>query len=207
MHPCTCTFAEAVALFRAGQPVVLKDDPDREDEGDLILPAEAVTPEAINMMLREARGLLTVPMEQARLEALEIPLIPPRNANETCPRFTVPVDAVCIHSTGISAADRAATILELVRADARPEDFLIPGHVFPLAGHPLGLAGRQGHTEGALALVRAAGLFPAVAMCEILREDGEMAKGADLERFAGRFGLRIILIGEIIRAVGDAPTG
>jgi len=197
-----CTLQEAVEDFRAGKFLILVDALDRENEGDLILPAVFATPEAINFMVREACGLLHLAMTEDRLARIGIPMIEPRHATETTPRFGAPFDLRHGISTGISTRDRAETIRRAVAPDAGPDDFVIPGHVLPLASHPDGLLGRQGHTEGSVELARLAGLFPAVVMCEVLAPDGEMSRGETLRRFADQRGIRLISIERIQEAVG-----
>ncbi len=174
---------QAIETLRTGGLVALLDRADREAEADLLLAGELASGERVNEMISIARGILTVAVTEQRLRELDIPLIEPRYAPPHAPRFAVPVDYTPQVSTGVSAFDRAATIRALARDDVRPEDFARPGHVFPLAEAAGGLAERQGHTEGAVALARLAGLRPVVAMCEIMAPDGHMARGAVLRRW------------------------
>jgi 3,4-dihydroxy 2-butanone 4-phosphate synthase len=190
----------ALADFRAGRFVIIVDDEHRENEGDLVIAAEYATPQAINFMAREGRGLICVAMTGERLDALQIPLIMPPETNTAVFRtaFTVPVEARHGVTTGISAFDRATTIRTLIDPDTRPEDLVRPGHVFPLRAADGGVLSRAGHTEASVDLARMAGLYPAAVICEIMRDDGAMARRSDLERFAARHGIRIMTIADLI---------
>jgi riboflavin synthase alpha subunit len=181
-----------LADLQAGRFVIIVDDEDRENEGDLVIAAEYATPQAINFMAREGRGLICVAMTGERLDALQIPLIMPPETNTAIFRtaFTVPVEARHGVTTGISAFDRATTIRTLIDPDTRPEDLVRPGHVFPLRAADGGVLSRAGHTEASVDLARMAGLYPAAVICEIMRDDGAMARRSDLERFAARHGIR-----------------
>ncbi len=194
------TIEDTLADLRAGQMIIVVDDEDRENEGDLVLAAERVTPEAINFMATHVRGLVCVALTTARLDELQLPMMV--GALENTARhgtaFAVSVDAVRGTTTGISAFDRAATIRALVDPATRPMDLARPGHIFPLRAHPQGVLGRAGHTEAAVDLARLAGLFPAGVICEILSEDGTMARRPQLEIFAARHGLRIVSIADLI---------
>jgi 3,4-dihydroxy-2-butanone 4-phosphate synthase len=201
-----CTIEDALADFAAGRFLILADDRERENEGDLIVAAQLITAEKVNTMLREARGMLHLATTRAHLEKLDIPLIQARHADHVTPRFGLPFDARRGVSTGISASDRATTILRALDPDATPEDFVVPGHVLPLAARTQGLRVRQGHTEGSVELARLAGLFPAAVMSEVLRPDGEMARGADLARFASCLGCRIIDVASV-SAAAEAAAG
>ncbi|MBI4182343.1 MAG: 3,4-dihydroxy-2-butanone-4-phosphate synthase [Candidatus Aenigmarchaeota archaeon] len=192
---------EAVARLRGGGVVVLVDGEDRENEGDLVLAAQYATPEKVNFMLQFGRGLLCVPLEATRARALGLPPMVAENTSPLGCAFTVSVDSRHGTTTGISAQDRAATIKRLALPKAVPQDFHRPGHVFPLIAHPRLLEGRQGHTEGAIALARAAGLFPAAAICEVLREDGSMARFPELQALSQQFGLPLIRIADLRRQV------
>jgi 3,4-dihydroxy-2-butanone 4-phosphate synthase len=189
-----------LADLRAGRFVIIVDDEDRENEGDLAIAAEYATPQAINFMAREGRGLICVAMTGERLDALQIPLIMPPETNTAIFRtaFTVPVEARHGVTTGISAFDRATTIRTLINPDTRPEDLVRPGHVFPLRSADGGVLSRAGHTEASVDLARMAGLYPAAVICEIMRDDGAMARRSDLERFAARHGIRIVAIADLI---------
>lgn len=192
-----CSLEEAVEDFRQGKFLVLVDAEDREDEGDLITAAQFITAEKVNLMLAEARGMFLFPAPEDHLRQLGIPLIQPRHATPTSPRFGLPFDARLGITTGICAADRATTVRRAAHADAGPDDFVIPGHVLPLAARAGGLAARQGHTEGAVELARLAGLFPAAAMSEVLTPDGQMARGAQLQTFARRLHCKVLAIEQL----------
>ncbi len=206
---------EALAELRAGHMVVVVDDADRENEGDLTLAAESISPEAINFMARNGRGLICVALTEERLAALRIPLMTADNTSTFGTAFCESVDARDGVSTGISAADRARTIRVLVEEATRPEDLARPGHVFPLRARRGGVLERAGQTEAAVDLARLAGLRPAGVICEIMNEDGSMARVPDLARFCRQHGLRMITVAEIIRhrllheryvhRVGEAP--
>ncbi len=192
--------AAAVADIRAGRMVILVDDEDRENEGDLTMAAEKVTPEAINFMAKFGRGLVCLTMTEERADALELPLQGARKggASPFGTAFTVSIEARRGVTTGISAKDRATTILAAVAADARPEDLITPGHIFPLRAKRGGVLVRTGQTEGSVDLARLAGLEPAGVICEIMNDDGSMARMPDLERFAAEHSLRILSIADLI---------
>ena len=192
------TVEEAVEAIRRGRMVVVVDDEDRENEGDLVMAAQFATPEAINFMLKEARGLICVPMPREWAERLDLPPMvhPPRDHHETA--FTVSVDAREGVTTGISAHDRAHTIRLLADPGAKPEDFVRPGHVFPLVAMDGGVLRRAGHTEAAVDLCRLAGLRPVGVICEIMRDDGTMARLPDLRAFAEKHGLPLITVADLI---------
>ncbi len=188
----------ALAEIRAGRMVILVDDEDRENEGDLVLAAEKVTPDAVNFMAKDARGLVCLAMTEERLAQLDIPMMVAENSSKHGTAFTVSIEARHGIATGISAADRARTIQVAVAKDARPEDLVRPGHVFPLRARPGGCLVRTGHTEGAVDLARLAGLEPAAVICEIMNDDGSMARLPDLERFAAKHGLSLVSIADLI---------
>jgi len=192
--------SEALKDFRAGQMIIVVDDEDRENEGDLVLAAEKVTPEAINFMTLHGRGLVCVSLPAERLEALRIPMMTPPDTNtsrfETA--FTVSVDARHGTTTGISAYDRAVTVEALVDPATEPDDLVMPGHIFPLRAREGGVLVRAGHTEAAVDLARLAGLSPAGVICEILNEDGAMARLPQLKAFAETHKLKIISIADLI---------
>ncbi|WP_376794924.1 GTP cyclohydrolase II [Thermogemmatispora sp.] len=190
---------EAVGRLQAGQMVLLCDDETREHEADLCLAAQFATAERINFMLQQARGLLCVALAGERLDLLNIPLAERANAPLQDTAFTASVDARHGTTTGVSARDRAITARLLVDPSAQPEDFARPGHLFPLRAHPAGTLGRRGHTEGAVDLMRLAGLEPGAVICEVLDEEGEPARGATLLRFARRHGLGLISVDAIAR--------
>ena len=190
---------ELITEFRNGNMVVLVDDEDRENEGDLVMPAAHATPEAINFMARFGRGLICLPMTRERCDAIGLKLMVDDNREAQRTQFTVSIDAARGIMTGISAADRAATILAAVRPGATPSDFVQPGHVFPLMSEPGGVLTRAGHTEAGCDLARLAGLEPAAVLVEILNEDGTMARRPDLERFAQTHGLKLGTIADLIK--------
>ena len=189
----------AIEEIRAGRMVIVVDDEDRENEGDLTLAAEKVTPEAVNFMARHGRGLICLPMTAERLDALRVPLMVQRNTAAFRTAFCVSIEARAGVSTGISAADRAATIRAAIDPKTRPEDLVRPGHVFPLRAQPGGVLRRAGQTEAAVDLARLAGLTPAGVICEIMNEDGTMARVPDLQAFAAQHGLGMILVADLIR--------
>jgi 3,4-dihydroxy 2-butanone 4-phosphate synthase/GTP cyclohydrolase II len=189
---------EILEELRAGRMIVLVDDEDRENEGDVCMAAEAVTPEAINFMARQACGLICMPMEAERVDRLGLEPQARTNTSRHGTAFTVMVDARAGITTGISAADRAATIRMAARPDCRPDDLVRPGHVPPLRAEPGGVLVRTGHTEGIVDLCRMAGLQPAGVVCEVTNQDGTMARLPDLERFCAQHGLKMTSIAEII---------
>ena len=190
---------ELIAELNAGRMIVLMDDEDRENEGDLVLAADAVTPEAINFMARHGRGLVCLTLSQARCRQLSLPLMVAANRSSMGTNFTVSIEAASGVTTGISAADRARTIRAAVAPDARPEDLVQPGHVFPLMAQVGGVLVRAGHTEAGCDLAQLAGREPAAVICEILKEDGEMARLPDLLEFAQRHGLKLGTIADLIQ--------
>jgi 3,4-dihydroxy 2-butanone 4-phosphate synthase / GTP cyclohydrolase II len=192
------TIETAIAAFAAGQPIVVTDDEDRENEGDLIVAAAKATPEAVNLMIREARGLICVPMTGPRLRRLGIDPMVQRNRESHGTAFTVSVDAAEGITTGISAYDRSLTIRLLADPATTPDLLVQPGHVFPLEARPGGVLERAGHTEAAVDLALLAGLDPCAAICEILNEDGTMARGRDLVAFKARHGTPLISIAALI---------
>jgi len=192
---------EALKDIKDGKMIIVVDDPNRENEGDFVIAAEKVTPEAINFMAKHGRGLICVPITKKRAEELQLlPMLPNSNAlHETA--FTVSVDAKPEFgvTTGISAKDRAITIKVLIDPKTKPEDLAKPGHVFPLIAKDGGVLERAGHTEAAVDLARLAGLYPAGVICEIMNEDGTMARLPELEKIAEKFNLKIITIEDLIR--------
>lgn len=194
-----CSIEEAVADIRQGKMIILVDDEDRENEGDLTMAAEFVTPEAINFMARFGRGLICLPLGPELTDRLQLPLMTQRNASRFGTNFTVSIEAREGISTGISAADRATTILAAVADNARPEDLVSPGHIFPLRAKAGGVLSRAGQTEGSVDLARLAGLKPAAVICEIMRDDGTMARMPDLEIFAAEHGIKIAAVRDLIR--------
>ncbi len=194
------TIPEAIEDIRAGRMVVVVDDEDRENEGDLTIAAEKVTPEAINFMARFGRGLICLPMTGERLDALRIPLMvqDDENSAKFGTAFCVPVEAKHGTTTGISAADRAQTVLAAIDPKTRPEDLARPGHMFPLRAQPGGVLQRSGQTEAAVDLARLAGLYPAGVICEIMAEDGSMARVPQLQAFCREHSLRMVTVKDLI---------
>lgn len=182
----THTVEQAITALQNGEFVALLDHPEREGEADLLLAAQFATGEKLNEMITKARGLVTIAMTAQRLEELGIPLLEPANCGCNWPRFSAPVDYTIGTTTGVSAFDRATTARALTDSQAKPKHFMRPGHLFPLAASPGGIAERAGHTEGAVALALIAGLYPAVVMCEMLAHDGRMARGEELQHIIAR---------------------
>ena len=190
---------DAVAAIRDGQMIIVVDDEDRENEGDLTIAADKVTPEAINFMAKHGRGLICLPMTGERLDELEIPMMVNENTSRFETAFAVPVEAKHVTSTGISAADRAATVRAVVDAGTVPSDLARPGHMFPLRARSGGVLVRAGQTEAAVDLARMAGLYPAGVICEIMNDDGTMARVRELTKFGKRHGLLMITIADLIK--------
>lgn len=190
---------EIIADIAAGRMVILMDDEGRENEGDLIMAAEFVTPAAINFMVTEARGLVCLPLTRERCEQLRLPQMVGHNTASLGTAFTVSIEAAHGVTTGISAADRATTIQAAIAEQAGPEDIVMPGHIFPLSAEPGGVLVRAGHTEAAVDLARLAGCKPAGVICEILNLDGEMARLPDLLPYAANHSLKIGTIADLIR--------
>jgi 3,4-dihydroxy 2-butanone 4-phosphate synthase/GTP cyclohydrolase II len=188
----------AIEEFRAGRMVVLVDDEDRENEGDLCLAAEKVTPEAINFMATHGRGLICLALDEKQIEKLKLPMMVADNRATLGTAFTVSVEARHGVTTGISARDRAITVQACIKADARPEDLVSPGHVFPLRARRGGVLVRTGQTEGSVDLARLAGLNSSAVICEIMRDDGEMARMPDLEKFSADHGIMILSVADLI---------
>jgi 3,4-dihydroxy 2-butanone 4-phosphate synthase/GTP cyclohydrolase II len=193
------TIKEAIEDIKAGRMVILVDDEDRENEGDLTMAAELVTPEAINFMAKYGRGLICLSLIDEQVKRLRLPMMVHENTASFGTAFTVSVDARNGVTTGISAADRAATIQAAIAADAKPEDLVRPGHIFPLRAKQGGVLVRTGQTEGSVDLARLAGLKPAGVICEIMNEDGSMARMPDLEAFAKQHGLKIVTVADLIK--------
>ncbi|UIJ84803.1 3,4-dihydroxy-2-butanone-4-phosphate synthase [Rhizobium leguminosarum] len=189
---------DAISAIASGQMVVVVDDQNRENEGDIVVAADAVTPEAIAFMMTHARGLVCIAMEGERLDALDIPLMVPNNTESHKTAFTVSVDYLKGTTTGISAADRAATVRALVDDRAKPDEFARPGHIFPLRANPRGVLGRPGHTEAAVDLARLAGRVPAGVICEVANDDGTMSRLPELTLFAERHNLPLVTIEDLV---------
>jgi 3,4-dihydroxy 2-butanone 4-phosphate synthase / GTP cyclohydrolase II len=192
------TIPEAIEDIKAGKFIIIVDDENRENEGDLAIAAERVTPEAINFMAKYARGLICMPIIGERLEELKIPLMVSDNTAPLKTAFTVSIEAKHKVSTGISAQDRAATVLTVIDPHTKPEDIARPGHMFPLAARNGGVMVRAGHTEAIVDLARMAGLYPAGVICEIMNDDGTMARMPQLEKVAEKFALKMITIVDLI---------
>ncbi|MDO5523768.1 MAG: bifunctional 3,4-dihydroxy-2-butanone-4-phosphate synthase/GTP cyclohydrolase II [Bacteroidia bacterium] len=194
------TIEEAIEEIKKGNFVIVVDDEDRENEGDLIIAAECITPEKVNFMETHARGLICAPITLERAEELELPMMVTHNTSIHSTPFTVSIDLLthgC--TTGISAYDRAQTILALTREETKPEDFGRPGHIFPLRALSRGVIRRAGHTEAAIDLARLAGLYPAGALAEIKKEDGEMARLPELMKMAEEYNLKIVSVADLIK--------
>lgn len=194
------TIEEAIEEIKKGNFVVVVDDEDRENEGDLIIAAEAITPEKVNFMETHAKGLLCVPLTGERCDELDLPMMVTNNTSTHATPFTVSIDLLghgC--TTGISSYDRAQTILALTRSETRPEDFGRPGHVFPLRARDKGVLSRIGHTEAAIDLAKLAGLYPAGVLIEIKREDGEMARLPELMKFAQLHDMKIVSVADLVK--------
>lgn len=189
---------ELIEEIRAGRMIILMDDEDRENEGDLVIAAEAVTPEVINFFAREACGLICLTITQERARQLKLPLMVRDNRSQHETNFTVSIDAAERIGPGISAVQRALTVHKAIAADAKPEDLLQPGHIFPLVARPGGVLRRAGHTEAGTDLARLAGMQPASVIVEIMNEDGTMARRPQLEVFAEQHQLKMGTIADLI---------
>ena len=190
---------EAIAAFRDGKMIIVVDDEDRENEGDLTIAAEKTTPAAINFMAKHGRGLICMPMTEERLAELDVPLMVSQNTTTFDTAFCVSIEAKGVTSTGISAADRAATVLAAIDSKTRPADLARPGHMFPLRARNGGVLVRAGQTEAAVDLARIAGLYPAGVICEIMNEDGTMARVPELTKFAKKHKLLMITVADLIQ--------
>ncbi len=195
----TATVEEALEAVRAGRMIIIVDDEDRENEGDFMVAAEKTTPEIVNFMARYGRGLICLPLTEERLDALQLPLMVSENTARFQTAFTVSIDAKAGVATGISAADRALTVLAAVDPATKPEDLARPGHVFPLQAQEGGVLSRAGQTEAAVDLARMAGLAPAGVICEVMNEDGSMARMPQLAEVSRRFDIPILTIADLIR--------
>lgn len=193
------TIEEAVAEIRDGRMIIIVDDEDRENEGDLVCAAEKVTPEIINFMARHARGLICLPLTEERCDDLHLTTQVADNTSYLGTAFTVSIDARRGITTGISAADRATTILVAVDPDSRPQDLARPGHIFPLRAKDGGVLVRPGQTEASVDIARIAGLYPAGVICEIMNEDGTMSRVPQLQEFAALHNLKMISVAELVR--------
>ena len=194
----TASIKEAIEDIKEGKFIIVIDDEDRENEGDLVMAAEKVTPEAVNFMATHGRGLICMPVAGERLDELKIPMMVGENTSKFTTAFTVSVEAKHGTSTGISAADRARTVKAIIDPKTKPEDLLMPGHMFPLRAREGGVLVRAGQTEAAVDLARLAGLYPAGVLCEIMNEDGTMARLPQLETIARKFDLNIVTVADLI---------
>ena len=192
------TIPEVLADIKAGKMVIITDAEDRENEGDLVMAAQFVTPQAINFMIKHARGLVCLPMNDELVDRLRLPQMTQKNSAQYGTNFTVSIEAAEGISTGISAADRAHTIQTAVSPEVRPEDIVQPGHIFPLRSQKGGVLVRAGHTEAAVDLAQMSGLMPAGVICEILNDDGTMARMPELMKFAEKHGIKIGTIADLI---------
>lgn len=190
---------DAIADFREGKQVIIVDDEDRENEGDLVIAAEKVDADAINFMATHGRGLICLAMTEDRCDQLDLPLMVSKNTSTFETAFTVSIEARGKVSTGISAADRAATVLTAIDSDTKPEDLSRPGHVFPLRAKRGGVLKRAGQTEASVDLAVLSGLYPAAVICEVMNEDGTMARVPDLAEYSARHGLKMITTRDLIR--------
>jgi 3,4-dihydroxy 2-butanone 4-phosphate synthase/GTP cyclohydrolase II len=193
------TIEEAIDEIRQGRMVILMDDKDRENEGDLCMAAESVTPQAINFMATHGRGLICLSLTEERVKHLGLSMMVAENTSPFGTAFTVSVDAASGITTGISAADRAKTILDAIADEAKPQDLATPGHIFPLRARKGGVLVRAGQTEGSVDLARLAGLKPAGVICEIMKDDGTMARQPDLMKFARKHKLKVITVADLIQ--------
>ena len=190
---------KALEELRKGRMVILVDDADRENEGDLVLAAQFVTPEAVNFMAKNARGLICLSLTEEQVKRLGLTMMVSENQSTYSTAFTVSIEAAQGVSTGISAADRAATVRAAINPHAVPEDVVRPGHVFPLRARKGGVLVRAGQTEGSVDLCRLAGLLPAGVICEVMNDDGTMARMPDLEKFAQKHDLTILTVADLIQ--------
>jgi 3,4-dihydroxy 2-butanone 4-phosphate synthase / GTP cyclohydrolase II len=190
---------DAIPAFRDGQMIIVVDDADRENEGDLTVAAEKITPEYINFMARFGRGLICLPMTGERLEELDVPLMVSQNSARFDTAFCVSIEAKASTTTGISAGDRAATVRAAIDPATKPSDLARPGHMFPLRARSGGVMVRAGQTEAAVDLARIAGLYPAGVICEVMNDDGTMARVPQLARFARRHGLLMVTVADLIK--------
>jgi 3,4-dihydroxy 2-butanone 4-phosphate synthase/GTP cyclohydrolase II len=192
------TIEESIAILKAGRMVILMDDEHRENEGDLVIAADHITPEAINFMSRFGRGLICLPMAASLIDKLQLPMMTTSNKSPYGTAFTVSIEAATGVSTGISAKDRARTVQVAIDPKSTSEDLISPGHIFPLRAKPSGVLARTGQTEGSVDLVRLAGLTPAAVICEIINEDGSMSRLKDLVKFSKKHNVPLVTIKDLI---------
>ncbi|MFX1673237.1 3,4-dihydroxy-2-butanone-4-phosphate synthase [Paraburkholderia sp. A2WS-5] len=197
-EPVPPRIAAALQAMREGRPVVLQDDHDREDEADLVLAAECLTPETMALFIRECSGIVCLCLSDEKVRALELPPMVAHNESRNRTAFTVSIEARDGVSTGVSAADRVTTIRAAIAPNAQPADIVRPGHVFPLRAQPGGVLARRGHTEGTVDLAVLAGLAPAGVLCELMNPDGTMARGQQVDDFAKLHNLPMLTIAELV---------
>lgn len=190
--------ARAIAQIQAGGGVIVVDDEDRENEGDIIFAAETLTPAQMSLLIRECSGIVCLVLTDAHARALDLPPMVPDNSSRFGTAFTVTIEAKQGVTTGVSAADRVTTILTAVADDCQPGDLARPGHVFPLRAHPGGILARRGHTEATVELMKLAGLKPAGVLCEVMNADGTMARLPELCAFARRHGMPVVTIEDLV---------
>lgn len=189
---------EAIAAFRDGRPVILMDDHDRENEADLIIPAENMTESLMALFIRECSGIVCLCLDDARIRQLELPPMVADNQSRFSTAFTISIEARHGVTTGVSAKDRLTTIRAAIATDARPADLVHPGHVFPLRAHPQGVLGRRGHTEGSTELARLAGFQPFAVLCELMNPDGTMMRGQGIADFSAGHDFPILTIDDLV---------
>jgi 3,4-dihydroxy 2-butanone 4-phosphate synthase len=192
---------DGIKELQRGKFIIVVDDEDRENEGDLVIAAEKVTPSRLNYMIQNARGIMCVPMTEERLNALQVPLMVQDNTDKFNTPFTISVDAKHKTTTGVSVCDRLETINALINPESKPEDLVRPGHVFPLRANAQGVVGRAGHTEAAVDLCKLAGLYPAAVIAEIMNDDGSMAKLEQIEEFAKKREIPIVTIKDLVKHI------
>ena len=188
----------AAAQIRAGGGVIVVDDEDRENEGDIIYAAETLSPQQMNLLIRAGTGIVCLVLTEERVRQLELPMMVAHNTGRYGTPFTVSIEAKEGVTTGVSAADRVTTIRTAIADDCQPSDLARPGHVFPLRAHPAGVLGRRGHTEGTIELMRLAGRKPAGVLCEVMNEDGTMARLPELLEFARRHAMPVVTIEDLV---------
>ncbi|MDB1135633.1 3,4-dihydroxy-2-butanone-4-phosphate synthase [Candidatus Anaplasma sp. TIGMIC] len=202
-----CVFSsieEVVKDAAAGKVFVLLDDEERENEGDMVVLADKVSPEAISLMVRHGSGIVCLALSGEHAERLDLSLMPRRNANDGCPSFTVSIDAKDGITTGVSAQDRAATILLAASKSSKASDFVTPGHIFPIVAHPGGVRKRAGHTEAGVEIAALAGSEHAAVICELMNPDGSMSRGQEIFEFAQMHDLRVTTIKKLIEYLGGS---
>lgn len=195
------SIADIIEEAKLGKPFVIIDDEDRENEGDVIIPAQFITAEIINFMTMFARGLICVAIDQTTANKFDLKLHPRRNVDEFETAFTYSIDAKDDGSTGMSASDKANTISKLVNQNSTIDDFKVPGHVFPVLARPKGVLERRGHTEAAVDIAKLANLVPVMVICEIINDDGSMARRDDLLRFAKDHGMKISSVEKLVQHI------